>query len=103
MTVITRVTGGFPGSPIELRYRFTLEGDKIASVHYIAADIMTAAGCAHDYAGGKQLIMRSLGGIPLGRPAKPRELAELIAAVVSPRAGAAGTEYVIDGGTVPTS
>jgi hypothetical protein len=30
VTVITRVTGEFPGSPIELRYRFTLEGDKIA-------------------------------------------------------------------------
>jgi hypothetical protein len=30
VTVITRVTGAFPGSPIELRYRFTLEGDKIA-------------------------------------------------------------------------
>ena len=25
-----------------------------------------------DYDGGKQIIMRSLGGIPLGRPAKPR-------------------------------
>jgi SnoaL-like domain len=32
VTVITRVTGDFPGSPIELRYRFTLEGDKIASL-----------------------------------------------------------------------
>jgi hypothetical protein len=30
VTVITRVTGEFPGSPIELRYRFTLEGDRIA-------------------------------------------------------------------------
>lgn len=30
VTVITRVTGEFPGSPIELRYRFTLEGDTIA-------------------------------------------------------------------------
>jgi hypothetical protein len=30
VTVITRVTGEFPGSPLELRYRFTLEGDKIA-------------------------------------------------------------------------
>ena len=29
VTVIARVTGEFPGSPIELRYRFTLEGDKI--------------------------------------------------------------------------
>jgi NAD(P)-dependent dehydrogenase (short-subunit alcohol dehydrogenase family) len=57
-----------------------------------------------DYEGGKQIIMRSLGGIPLGRPAKPREVADLIAFVVSPRAGSiTGTEYVIDGGTVPSA
>jgi NAD(P)-dependent dehydrogenase (short-subunit alcohol dehydrogenase family) len=57
-----------------------------------------------DYEGGKQIIMRSLGGIPLGPPAKPREVADLIAFVASPRAGSiTGTEYVIDGGTVPTA
>jgi NAD(P)-dependent dehydrogenase (short-subunit alcohol dehydrogenase family) len=57
-----------------------------------------------DYEGGKQIIMRSLGGIPLGRPAKPQEVADLIAFVASPRAGSiTGTEYVIDGGTVPTA
>lgn len=31
-TVTGRITGDFPGSPIELRYRFTLEGDKIAKL-----------------------------------------------------------------------
>ena len=63
-----------------------------------------AADAGTDYEGGKQIIMRALGGIPLGRPAKPREVADLIAFVVSPRAGAiTGTEFVIDGGTVPTA
>jgi NAD(P)-dependent dehydrogenase (short-subunit alcohol dehydrogenase family) len=57
-----------------------------------------------DYECGKQIIMKALGGIPLGRPAKPKEVADLIAFLVSPRASAiTGTEYVIDGGTVPTA
>lgn len=57
-----------------------------------------------DYEGGKQLIMDSLGGIPLGRPSTPLEVANLIAFLASPRAGAiTGTEYVIDGGTIPTA
>jgi ketosteroid isomerase-like protein len=29
-TVTGRLTGDFPGSPVDLQYRFTLEGDKIA-------------------------------------------------------------------------
>jgi hypothetical protein len=36
LTVVTsRLTGNFPGSPIDLRYFFRLEGDKIASLEII--------------------------------------------------------------------
>jgi NAD(P)-dependent dehydrogenase (short-subunit alcohol dehydrogenase family) len=56
-----------------------------------------------DYEGARQILMNSLGGIPIGRPAKPTEVADLVAFLASPRAASiTGTEYVIDGGTVPT-
>jgi NAD(P)-dependent dehydrogenase (short-subunit alcohol dehydrogenase family) len=56
-----------------------------------------------DYEGARKGLMNSLGGIPLGRPAKPREVADLVAFLASPRAASiTGTEYVIDGGTTPT-
>ena len=48
-------------------------------------------------------VMDALGGIPFGRPAEPKEVAEFVGFLVSPRANyLTGTEYVIDGGTVPT-
>lgn len=63
-----------------------------------------AAEAGTDYEGGKRIIMDALGGIPLGRPAKPREVADLIAFLASPRAGIiTGAEFRIDGGTVPTA
>jgi NAD(P)-dependent dehydrogenase (short-subunit alcohol dehydrogenase family) len=48
-------------------------------------------------------VMNALGGIPFGRPAQPEEVAELVGFLVSPRANyLTGTEFVIDGGTIPT-
>lgn len=53
---------------------------------------------------GKRMIMASLGGVPIGRPSEPEEIASLIAFLASDRAGTiTGTEYVIDGGTIPTT
>ena len=50
-----------------------------------------------------QNVMDALGGIPYGRPAQPEEVAELVGFLVSPRANyLTGSEFVIDGGTVPT-
>jgi NAD(P)-dependent dehydrogenase (short-subunit alcohol dehydrogenase family) len=62
-----------------------------------------AANAGTDREGGKQIIMNGLGGIPLGRPAMPGEVANLIAFLASDRAASiTGTEYIIDGGTIPT-
>ena len=71
-----------------------------AAVHLLERLAETTGG---DYESARQGLMASLGGIPIGRPAKPKEVADLVAFLASPLAGSiTGTEYVIDGGTVPT-
>lgn len=68
----------------------------------LALRIAEEAGIGYEEA--VQVIMKSLGGIPLGRPAEPKEVADLIAFLASDRATSiTGTEHVIDGGTIPTA
>lgn len=51
-----------------------------------------------------QLVMDSLGGVPMNRLAQPQEIANLIGFLVSSKASyITGTNYVIDGGTIPTT
>jgi NAD(P)-dependent dehydrogenase (short-subunit alcohol dehydrogenase family) len=84
-----RVTAVAPG------WIMTEASDRLVSRISEANDI--------DAEAAKQSIMDALGGIPIGRPAFPEEVAELVAFLASDRAAAIhGAEFTIDGGTVPT-
>jgi NAD(P)-dependent dehydrogenase (short-subunit alcohol dehydrogenase family) len=72
-----------------------------ASVRLVT-ELAAKSGVGYEVA--RQDLMDSLGGIPIGRPAKPIEVADLVAFLASPRAASiTGVEYVIDGGTVPVA
>ena len=63
-----------------------------------------AANAGTDRQTAREELIKSLGGIQLGRPGWPAEVAELVAFLASDRAASiTGSEYVIDGGTIPTS
>jgi NAD(P)-dependent dehydrogenase (short-subunit alcohol dehydrogenase family) len=71
-----------------------------AAAHQLVVRLAKQTGTDEDAA--RQALMDSLGGIPIGRPGRPEEVAELVAFLVSDRAASIhGSEYVIDGGTIP--
>ncbi|WNG43885.1 SDR family oxidoreductase [Archangium minus] len=71
------------------------------AAHALILRLASQAGI--DEQAARQRLMASLGGIPIGRPGRPEEVAELVTFLVSDRAASInGSEYVIDGGTVPT-
>ncbi len=62
-----------------------------------------AEGRGTDYKEARQALMDSLGGIPIGRTARPEEIAELVAFLVSDRASyIIGAVHTIDGGIIRT-
>ena len=55
-----------------------------------------------DYTTARDKLMAAIGGIPIGRPNTPADVAELVAFIVSPRAPTmTGVELRIDGGSLP--
>ena len=65
--------------------------------------LQLAQSSGSDVNAARQQIMNMIGGIPLGRPGRPEEVAELVGFLASDHAASIhGADYVIDGGTMPT-
>ena len=74
---------------------------EISGAHGMIVQLAQSNGITEDAA--RQEIMNMLGGIPIGRPGQPEEVAELVAFLATARAASIhGVNYVIDGGTMPT-
>jgi NAD(P)-dependent dehydrogenase (short-subunit alcohol dehydrogenase family) len=72
-----------------------------SGAHGMIVDISKSTGISEDAA--RRQIMDMLGGIPVGRPGTPEEVAELACFLASDRAGfVVGADYILDGGTMPT-
>jgi len=72
-----------------------------SGAHGLIVQFAQSGGISEDAA--RQQIVNMIGGIPIGRPGRPEEVAELVAFLVSDRAAAIhGADYIIDGGTMPT-
>src|SRR5882724_9255445 len=72
-----------------------------SGAHGMIMDISKGSGVSEEAA--RQKIMDMLGGIPVGRPGAPEDVAELVCFLASDRAGfVIGADYVLDGGTMPT-
>ena len=72
-----------------------------SGAHGMIVEISKSTGISEDAA--RQQIMDMLGGIPVGRPGTPEEVAELACFLASDRGGfVIGADYILDGGTMPT-
>jgi NAD(P)-dependent dehydrogenase (short-subunit alcohol dehydrogenase family) len=72
-----------------------------SGAHGMVVQLAQSGGISQDAA--RKQIMDMIGGIPIGRPGQPEEVAELAAFLASDRAASIhGADYIIDGGTMPT-
>jgi len=64
---------------------------------------MLAQAAGDDRETAMQKVIAGIGGIPLGQPGRPQDIAETVAFLASDRAAFIhGADIVVDGGTVPT-